>query len=438
MGRKPKKKQSTRLDVGTIFQKKPGGNFYYRYQVSGTRHAVSLKTTDEKEARREAEKYIPVIEAPSAEVISVQVQHAKRLSKNLVRLPLQKAWAKYAAHPDRARPATVNIYLRYESYFSDFVDWAVVRKLEYLDEVTDEVVDAYAEHLKTLDIGVDTHNKRIARIAHVFQTLADYTTPETSDWRNPNFKRKAREENGIEARRLPFTKEQEEAIFAVLADPTLARQNKRELSVLFHLGAYTGQRMKDCALLQWHSVDLKRQRITVKQFKTGKEATIPIAPQLLAALNEAQPWKIDTYVLPHLARRYLKKNDQGKDVGGALVDLDVLRVIKAAGIDTNQEVPGRKRNVTVYGFHSLRHAFVSFCSEKRVPKAVVMSIVGADSKIIDTYYTHVGDEAQEQAIQAISGNSTSLRQRYDEALKFLAGLEEKSKDVEKLEKILRG
>ncbi len=429
------RKSSTKLAKGSLICR--DRRYYYRCTVNGKRIEKSLKCQNRKEALEKAADMALLTEATSKELLAARVSELRAWSQKKERLELSHAWDMYNRHPNRARPATVNIYLRYGSYFADFVDWATAQKFQFIDEITDAVADSYATHLKTLQIGVDTHNKRITRIAHVFKTLSAYTTPETTDWRNPNFKRKPREENGIEARRLPFTREQEEAIFSTLADPKHKWKNQAELKVLFALGAYTGQRMKDCALLQWHSVDLKRLRISVKQFKTGKDATIPIAPQLLQLLNEAEAWKCDSYVLPGLAKRYLKKNAKGKDIGGGLVNLDVLRVIKAAGISTNTEVAGRKRAVTVYGFHSLRHAFVSFCAEQGVSKAVVVSILGADSKIIDKYYTHIGNEAQEQAIQAISGHGISTRKRLEMALEFIDGLADKTPDIIELEKILR-
>ena len=77
--------------------------------------------------------------------------------------------------------------------------------------------------------------------------------------------------------------------------------------------------------------------------------------------------------------------------------------------------------MTVYGFHSLRHSFASFCAEAGVPKAVVVSILGAESDIVDKFYTHVGDAAQEQAIMAISFSGTGKKdnERIAEAIDFL-------------------
>ncbi len=197
--------------------------------------------------------------------------------------------------------------------------------------------------------------------------------------------------------------------------------NKPEIRVIYHLGMFTGQRLKDCVLLRWDRVDLTLKKIWVKQYKTGKEVVIPIAPRLLEALKKAQEWREDEYVCPHVAARYKKTDAAGKNTGNNLVNIDVLRVIKWIGLEPSVEMTGRKKKVTVYGFHSLRHTFASNCAVAGVPKAVVASILGADSEIIDQYYTHIGEEAQEKAIAAISGGIgvKSDRERIREALALI-------------------
>ena len=140
--------------------------------------------------------------------------------------------------------------------------------------------------------------------------------------------------------------------------------------------------------------------------KTGKEVTIPISKELLEVLNEAREWQENQYVCPKTAARYNKLNAAGKNVGNNLVNIDVLRVIRWIGLEPSISVPGRNKKMTVYGFHSLRHSFASFCAEAGVPKAVLLSILGTDSDIADKYYTHVGEDAQLLAINAISFNSS--------------------------------
>jgi integrase len=169
---------------------------------------------------------------------------------------------------------------------------------------------------------------------------------------------------------------------------------------------FTGQRLKDCVLLQWQNVDMDHKRIYVKQFKTGKEVTIPMAEELFQVLTEAIEWRENQYVCPKSAARYNKQNRAGKNVGNNLVNIDVLRVIRWIGLEPSISVPGRNKKMTVYGFHSLRHSFASFCAEAGVPKAVLLSILGTDSDIADKYYTHVGEDAQQLAINAISLNSS--------------------------------
>lgn len=448
MGKKTDRPKPVKLAIGTVYQKTDGGSYFFRYQIDGQRKAVSLHTKNQEEAIAEAKKVLPMLEAPSAEVVAAHVKHVRSWGKRSRPLELKKAWAVYDGHPDRARPRTVNIYQRYESYFRDLVVWASERGYGFLHEITDTVASEYADVLRSSSISVDTHNKRMTRISHVFRTLADYTREETSDWTSQNLRRKPDEENsGIEARRLAFTKEEEAEILAVFEDPGRTFKNKAELRVMFYLGAFTGQRMKDCALLQWHRVYLDRQRIDVIQSKTGKKVTIPISPQLLTVLREAEKWQDNdgvekrrnsTYVLPNVAQRYLSRNKQGKDVGAGLVNKDVMRVIRWAGMEPNKKVTGRKKAVTVYGFHSLRHSFVSFCIDHNIPKAVAVSILGADSDIIDRYYTHIGEEAQEQAIQLISGNGNTMKQRFERAVAFLDGIEEKTEELAELERILRG
>jgi len=116
-----------------------------------------------------------------------------------------------------------------------------------------------------------------------------------------------------------------------------------------------------------------------------------------------------------------------------------LRVIKWIGLEPSIKVPGRKKKVTVYGFHSLRHSFASHCAEAGVPKAVVLSILGAGGDIVDKYYTHIGDEAQEKAIMVISGGCGNVapQERIDRALAFIESRPDKGPDLQELERILR-
>ena len=289
-----------------------------------------------------------------------------------------------------------------------------------------------------MQISVATHNRKIVRIRRIFGTLKDYLSIE-NPFGSSVLLRKEREEQGTLVRRIAFTREQEEAIRRELDNPHRKLMNKAEIKVVYYIGMYTGQRLKDCALMQWRNIDLEQKRIWVKQFKTGKEVLIPIAEPLLAVLQEARKWQTDTYVCPKVAARYQIVDERGKEIGDSLVNIDVLRVIKWIGLEPSVATPGRKRKATVYGFHSLRHSFASFCAEAGVPKAVVVSILGADSSIIDRFYTHVGEEAQRAAIEAISGGtSTTPEQRIKQVLEYVGSLATVSTEVSHIVSLLSG
>ena len=413
--------QKIKLKIGTVYQKEPNGVYYFRYQVNGARKAISLKTRNKQEAVKEAEKHVPLLQATSSEVIAAHVQYARNLATPEKNLLLSQAWDEYEKSPDRATPATVSESLAYKSTFLEFVAW-VNDPAVTLRDITGVMAMRYADSMRELNIAVSTHNRKLKRIRKVFNVLKEYRTEE-NPFNSAVLYRKEREEREQDVHRLSFTREQEEQLREVLDDDRFKVMNKPEVKVVYYLGMYTGQRIKDCVLLRWSKINLEMRRIWVKQFKTGKEVTIPIAPPLLEVLQVALTWKKSDadYVCPNVAVRYNKTNAVGKNVGNNLVNIDMLRVIKWIGLEPSVTVPGRDKKVTVYGFHSLRHSFASYCAAAGVPQATVVSILGADSEVITRYYTHVGDDAQRQAIAAVSGGYLpgSAQAKIDEALKLI-------------------
>ena len=413
--------QKIKLKIGTVYQKEPNGVYYFRYQVNGARKAVSLKTRNKQQAIKEAEKYVPLLQATSSEVIAAHVQHARNLATPEKNLFLYQAWDEYEKSPDRATPATVSEALAYKSTFEEFVKW-VNDPQATLRSITETTAMQYADYMRQQNIAVSTHNRKLKRIRKVFNVLKEYRGKDNPFVAQVLF-RKEREEREQDVHRLSFSREQEQQLRDVLDDDSFKVMNKSEVKVIYYLGMFTGQRLKDCVLLRWSKVNLEIDRIWVKQFKTGKEVTLPIAPKLRKVLIEALEWRSSEfdYVCPNVAARYNKTNKAGKNVGNNLVNIDMLRVIRWIGLEPSVAVPGRDKKVTVYGFHSLRHSFASFCAEEGVPQATVVSILGADSEVVTKYYTHVGDEAQRQAIAAISGVniSSSAQSKIDEALAII-------------------
>ena len=78
------------------------------------------------------------------------------------------------------------------------------------------------------------------------------------------------------------------------------------MRILFALGIYTGQRLGDCAQLQWGNVDLVRGIISLMPSKTKryaqKRVVIPIHQTLFGLLSETPPPRRKGYVIPEIAR----------------------------------------------------------------------------------------------------------------------------------------
>ena len=266
-----------KLETGTVYQTSKGGNYYFRYQINGERKCVSLKTANQEEALRKAKALLPTVQATELEVIASHVKVARKLAAKVKTLPLSQVWEVYSQHPQRAVPSTVREHLLYKSTLEDFIRF-VGKSATNFAQISETHTMAFADHLRTLQISVSTHNRKIIRLRKIFTTLQEYREDD-NPFAIKVILRKEREEQDIVVRRLAFTREQEEQIKQVLDDPKYKIINKPEIKVVFYIGMYTGQRLKDCVLLQWQNVDLQHKRIMVKQFKTGKDVSIPITSE---------------------------------------------------------------------------------------------------------------------------------------------------------------
>ena len=245
--------KTIKLETGTIYKKSANGVYFFRYQLNGQRKAVSLKTKNQDEAITQAKNLIPVVKATTTEIISAHIKHARGLSTKKQILPLCNVWQVYSQHPDRATPATVSEKLSYEATFNEFVAFTGNDQLG-INEVTPELADRFAQCMREAGIAVDTHNRKLRRIRKIFETLKEYRD-DGNPFQAKSLRRKEREEQEFNVRRLSFTYDQEQDLLTALDNDKFKVMHKPEIRVIYHLGMFTGQRLKDCVLLQWDKVD---------------------------------------------------------------------------------------------------------------------------------------------------------------------------------------
>ncbi len=171
----------------------------------------------------------------------------------------------------------------------------------------------------------------------------------------------------------PFTKEQLEA---------LLRATEGEWRVLCLLGFYTGQRDRDCRLLNWSDVDMERSEIRFRRMKNQDRFDVPMHPRLERHLrwwHRARGGR--GKVLPELS---------GLAQTGAAGFPHVFRfkILPKIGIvqPYRKGCPGRA--ASEYSFHSFRHALSTALNEAGVSEVDRMALVGHSDKAVSRGYTH--------------------------------------------------
>ena len=187
------------------------------------------------------------------DVAVAQMNAIKGFSRQAQMLPLSEGWAKYEVHPERATPHTVSEQLSYKRTYEDFVAFVTTpgkhhTVINTIAELNSDIAEEFANFMRTLPQAVDTHNRKIKRLRKIFDCLKDYYSG-ANPFNSKTLLRNVREEQNTVVRRQAFSKEQEQQLREVLADERYTVMNKPEIRVIYYIGMFTGQRLKDCVLL---------------------------------------------------------------------------------------------------------------------------------------------------------------------------------------------
>jgi integrase len=72
--------------------------------------------------------------------------------------------------------------------------------------------------------------------------------------------------------------------------------------------------------------------------------------------------------------------------------IQIKKVFKKAGIQTNRVRENGKNKVAIVGYHSLRHTFISRHAELGTPLAVVQESVGHSSDVMTQHYQQINTQ----------------------------------------------
>ena len=264
--------------------------------------------------------------------------------------------------------ATVNRLLRWmdEHY----------KRVVFMDEVTYPMASEFlSETFK--ELSVNTYNSRLGQLTHIYDILLS----KDNVW--SKFRRHKSE---TRFPRRALTREELKRLLEYSQGLPFDRR------MLVYIGIYTGMRLSDCCLLEWKDIHFDKGYITRLPLKTkrhNRPLFVPIHPTLRKVLEEA--WSRHShhegYVSDWNAAAYLKNH-----IGECVADIFVQCKIKTANGD-------------YFGFHLLRHTFVSICANSGVPLAVVKNIIGHSSEDITRHYFHLDQSVCMDAIMKLCVNA---------------------------------
>jgi integrase len=356
--------------------KQSTGTYVFRYRLpDGKTRQESLSTKNRREAGERAEELEKALAARNSAEAVVQIAVNRQLIDRNP-LPLASVWSEFEKTGHQAAPGTLR---NYQTALDRFLVWMKANRPNERDfsAIEPETARAYLDDLWNSGLSPSTFNQHLTALGLIGRKLAARRKGMVSPWPEGKEARK----DGKQQERLPLDRAAVQRLLEGLGACSGTYAKETPVAVL--LGLFAGLRLVDAVLLDWAAVDLRGGWITYTPRKTentsGAVCRVPILPPLAVALA-ALPRDGDK-VLPLLAECYGR--GRGKDyvsrlLGGLVVD--------AAGEERNAGEVQCQRVRRVFGFHSLRHTFVTEAARAGVPAGQLKAMSGDNLSTLDRFY----------------------------------------------------
>jgi integrase len=173
---------------------------------------------------------------------------------------------------------------------------------------------------------------------------------------------------------------------------------------------YTGQRLKDIALMVRGQEDVHTKSVWFQTSKTKRRVILAMHPAYVDYVLSQDMGDNPNEPLHPLAYELVMKRVRAKKKAVTVtVSGQFGRILAKAGFrqkDTHrkkEDGPGRsgRRKQHELVFHSTRHSFVSHLADAGVSKTVVMDMVGQNSAQVNASYTHLESSTKREAIDKL-------------------------------------
>ena len=353
-----------------------GKPFLARWVYRGKVYTKSTGEAGRRKALKELERLTrPFREEREIDVLRAMESRIKAAEETAVRkpFPLSELFAKFRDLPgsrDLSR-GTLNLY---EDNAEDVAAFMKARGKSDVRDVTEEDAERFLEDLAARTCPA-AYNVRLAFYKRLWREFGNGANP---------FEKFAKRKASKTSSRRALSGEEAARVMSEAAKDA-------DDELLFALGAYTGLRVSDCALLKAEDVDLSENLLRVVPIKTRRHMAaaleIPMHPALRKVVEARLKEKPSGYLSERNASMYER---------GTLTER-TRDVFSRAGIETSETSPDGRRKL-VCGFHSLRHTFVSMSIDAGMNPLLVQRIVGHSSAAMTDHYYHANRKALEEGI----------------------------------------
>ena len=384
--------------TGCLTRRGDGKPWIARWMHNGKIYTKSTRTTDKAAAK----KILQTLTAPFQHKDELDVLQALNdvteiLAKKVAKpeIAITELWKVYEAKHVWASTSDGAKH-NYETMIHKLEDWAKRHGCRYVSDITKDKALAFAKE-RTEEISIGTWNNALTQYQLVWETLAgckEYNIIADA-WKMD----KLEDNQNQSATREPFTPAEIKAIISNADD---------DMQLLTLISLYTGMRLIDCALLRWDELDMQHGQLAVKTRKRGVWVRMSIAPELYAALEDAQKTATGDYVNERNAEAYknVKTGKYDNKAGTSILGDRFGAILDKCDIKRNSQ-DDKGRTHILKSFHSLRHTHAS--------------AYYAEGASMDDVAKRIGDTVQTAAKYVHHGYSYTLKGELTDAVRAALG-----------------
>ncbi len=215
-----------------------------------------------------------------------------------------------------------------------------------------------------------------------------------------------------------------------------------KVAIASALAFFCGLRISEVCNLKIEDVDLEKQRLKVTDGKNsrrslsgyGKDRYVPIPPQMISPIKkwieiiDGGKWLFPSDKSPDA---HIRKKSLGEQYREALSKTGLL--IPAMELEFKTKVNGKEtiKKITrhKYYFHTLRHSYATYLSDKGVDIYTISDLLGHNQVTTTQIYARISDTQRQRAINQAFNHQMNPYQIPNQNIK---GVEERMLDIEKL------